>query len=193
MLFKQEHLEGIRSGKVSLAFRKWNKPSAKQGSAVKTSVGIVEITAVTKTTAAAISEKDARNAGFSSLAALRSKLDKYPAGDIYRIAVQYKSPDPRLELREQTSLSAAQLAALKTKLERLDAYSKQGAWTTDILLAIKNNPLLKAASLALLTGKEKDWLKINIRKLKNLGLTISHDPGYTISPLGERLLEYLII
>jgi hypothetical protein len=41
-----------------------------------------------------------------------------------------------------------------------------------------------AATIARQIGFEKDWLKINIRKLKNLDLTISHDPGYTLSPRG---------
>ncbi|GAA4173979.1 hypothetical protein GCM10022218_17670 [Sphingobacterium ginsenosidimutans] len=38
---------------------------------------------------------------------------------------------------------------------------------------------------------EKEWLKLNIRKLKNLGLTISHTVGYEISPLGERFIQLL--
>lgn len=29
MLFKQKHLEGIKSGKISLAFREWEKPAVK--------------------------------------------------------------------------------------------------------------------------------------------------------------------
>jgi hypothetical protein len=41
------------------------------------------------------------------------------------------------------------------------------------------------------TGFEKAWLKINIRKLKNLGLTISHNPGYTLSPRGKAYLALL--
>ena len=39
--------------------------------------------------------------------------------------------------------------------------------------------------------KEKDWLKPNEPKLKNLGLTISHEVGYSLSPRGEMLLNYL--
>ena len=43
----------------------------------------------------------------------------------------------------------------------------------------------------LMTGFEKEWLKLNIRKLKNLGLTISHNVGYRLSPLGEHFIEEL--
>ncbi|MEM7550324.1 MAG: hypothetical protein AAF363_11640 [Bacteroidota bacterium] len=38
-------------------------------------------------------------------------------------------------------------------------------------------------------SREKEWLKLNIRKLKNLGLTISHNPRYEISPLGIAYIE----
>ena len=33
--------------------------------------------------------------------------------------------------------------------------------------------------------------KANVRKLKNLGLTVSHHPGYTLSPRGETMLRHL--
>ncbi|WP_294276703.1 hypothetical protein [uncultured Chryseobacterium sp.] len=42
-----------------------------------------------------------------------------------------------------------------------------------------------------MTGFEKEWLKLNIRKLKNMGLTISHTVGYEISPLGSEYLKKL--
>lgn len=70
-------------------------------------------------------------------------------------------------------------------MERLDNHSKQGHWTEKVLLTIKDSPNLHAIGIANLTGFEKEWLKLNIRKLKNLGLTISHIVGYELSPLGE--------
>ncbi len=82
-----------------------------------------------------------------------------------------------------------QFADLRQKLERLDRYSRVGSWTDEVLLTIKFNPNLHAAGIAKLTGFEKDWLKLNIRKLKNLGLTISHTVGYEISPLGNAYLK----
>lgn len=88
-------------------------------------------------------------------------------------------------------MSEKDLASLKLKLDRLDSHSKQGSWTLKVLLLIKDNPKVRAADLAKKMNHEKNALKINIRKLKNLGLTISHDVGYTISPLGERLIEFI--
>ncbi|MGS2740649.1 hypothetical protein [Sinomicrobium sp. M5D2P17] len=189
MLFKNVHLEGIRSGKVTLAFRKWKKPAVKSGTILKTAVGQVEITGISPINEEELTEDDALRSGFKDVPALKKELQKRPSGALYRINVRYHSPDPRMALREQTKLGNEAFRELREKLKRLDTYSKQGNWTLDILIAIQEFPKLKAADLALKTGKEKEWLKPNIRKLKNLGLTVSHNPGYTLSPLGAVFLQ----
>lgn len=43
--------------------------------------------------------------------------------------------------------------------------------------------------LAAELGFERAWLKLQIRKLKELGLTESLSPGYRLSPRGLRLLR----
>lgn len=192
MLFKQIHLTGIRSGEISLAFRKWKRPSVKKGSLLKTAVGQIEIVDIAKVKSENITREDAASAGFQRLEDLVDILNATGEGDIYKINVRYHSPDPRIELRRQTELSDEEFDHLSLRLKRLDKYSKQGDWTLNILKVILNNPKLRAADLAAKTGKEKEWLKLNVRKLKNLGLTISHNPGYTISPLGKVFLDRLI-
>ncbi|WP_142687283.1 ASCH domain-containing protein [Chitinophaga polysaccharea] len=188
MLFKQAHLEGIVSGEISLAFRKWKKPAVNKGSLINTSIGVVAITGIKEYPVNRITETDAVAAGYKDLTTLHAELSKIPEGILYRIEVHYHSEDPRIKLREQTSLTPEALTTLTAKLARLDQFSTQGSWTIPVLEAIRRYPNLKAATLAQLLGKEKDWLKLNIRKLKNLGLTISQLEGYTLSPLGE---EYL--
>lgn len=191
MLFKEKHLQGIRSGEISLAFRKWKKPAVKTGSLIKTSIGLVEIKAVSEIDASEITNKDAMNAGFASLSELLQLLGKTEQGVIYKIHVHYFDEDPRIALRENINPEDAELQEITSKLERLDRYSKQGKWTLEILKLIDQNPTLRAADLAQRTKWEKEWLKLNIRKLKNIGLTISHEVGYSISPLGAKYLEWL--
>jgi hypothetical protein len=189
MLFKQEHLNGIKAGTITLAYRKWKKLSINKGSSIKTSVGIIEIVDISETLLSAITDKDAESAGYANLKTLTDLLDAVPIGTIYKIEVRYQSADPRLALRKITKLNNDELLSLKYKINRLDQFSKQGDWTKLVLETIRQHPRLSAANLALITDKEKEWLKINIRKLKNLGLTISHEPGYTLSPLGEYYLS----
>ncbi len=185
MLFKEIHLSGIKSGKITLAFRRWQKASVKEGSLLHTSVGLVEIRKIETVDENDITEKDALHAGFADRKQLLKSFTNNSTGTIFKISVSYHSADPRIKLRERTELSERQFADLKKKLERLNKYSRQGHWTEKVLLAIKDNPNLHAKGIAKLTGFEKEWLKLSIRKLKNMGLTISHTVGYELSPLGK--------
>ena len=191
MLFKQIHLKGIKKGAVSLAFRKWKTPRVRKGSIIKTAVGQIEIQDISEIELENISPQDALNAGHENLSELTNLLNSRKEGNLYKIWIKYHSPDPRIELRNQTELAPEEIEKIKSKLGRFDKYSKEGNWTLQVLKAIKENPKLKALELAKKTGRQKDWLKLNIRKLKNLGLTISHQQGYTLSPRGKIVLEQL--
>lgn len=189
MLFKKKHLKGIKNGTISLAFRKWEQCRVKTGSRIKTSVGIVEIQSITKVNPGGISESDAEHAGYNSKKELLTILDKRKSGMIFKIGVGYFSEDPRIALREQSHLSAEEVQLISRKLKRLDTYSRTGKWTLELLTVISENPHLKASDLAELTNRDKEWLKRNVRKLKNLGLTISYNPGYSLSPRGDEYLR----
>ena len=186
-------MQGIKSGEITLAFRKWQKVSVKSGSLLHTSVGLLEIGKIEAVNENDITDKEAVQAGFTEKKQLLKSFIQNSTGTIFKISVRYHSADPRIKLREQTGLSEQQFEELKARLERLDLYSKQGHWTEKILLMIKDNPNLHAIGIAKLTGFEKEWLKLNIRKLKNLGLTISHNVGYEVSPLGSKYLSKLFL
>lgn len=188
MLIPQRILDQIQSGHVTLAFRRWKKPSVKAGTRMKTGIGEVEIIDIEEIEEGSITEAEALAAGFPDLAALWKEL-RGREGALYRIQLRYAGADPRIALREDVDLDAEDWAELNSRLARLDAASKMGPWTRRLLLAILAHPNLAAVELAQRTGDEKEWLKLNVRKLKNLGLTISHHPGYTISPRGERYLK----
>lgn len=187
MLFKETVLQAIVAGRVHLAFRRWERPRVKPGARTLTSHGIVEITDIAAVKD--ISEEEAVAAGSPDRAALWKELHSGRPGSIYRITLHYVGDDPRLALRSQTSLESADHAALQTALRRLDTHSSKGPWTQAVLQAIERYPHRPASYLATLLGYEKEWLKLNIRKLKNLGLTISHQPGYELSPRGAVFLR----
>jgi hypothetical protein len=191
MLFKQKHLEGIKAGNISLAFRKWKKLQVNADSLVKTSVGVIRINSTEKIDLNKITDEEAQKAGFSGAQSLIQLLENQKDGDIYRIEVAFDSENPETESNEKVSLDEEELETLKTELANLDKFSKIGKWTTKTLIAIQENPKMKAADLAVKARKEKEWLKLNIRKLTALGLTISHEPGYTLSPTGEEYLRLI--
>jgi len=190
MLLKRAELERIQAGEQRVVFRRWRRPTVKSGGTLKTAVGLLAIDRIAEVERARITQRDAAAAGWPSLEALLAELDAR-SGAIYRIEVRYAGADPRIALRENDALSADQLEALRAKLARLDAASKLGPWTRVLLRVIERHPHEAAVSLARRTGFERAWLNTNVRKLKNLGLTISHHPGYELSKRGRALLRSL--
>jgi hypothetical protein len=57
------------------------------------------------------------------------------------------------------------------------------------LRLIEERPQVAARLLAKQLGRERDPFKIDVRKLKRLGLTQSFEVGYEISPRGRAFLD----
>ena len=53
---------------------------------------------------------------------------------------------------------------------------------------IDAHPGVRAGDLCAQVGQERDLFKVNVRKLKALGLTESLGTGYRLSPQGRALL-----
>ena len=188
VIFKLHQLKGIKSGTISLAFRRWEKSNVKKGSTLKTAVGVINVLDVEPVDEASITVRDAASAGYDDVAVLLRDLSKR-TGSIFKIKVKYLSEDPRLELRERTQVSDDDLQKIKVKLERLD--KTRGPWVLRVLRLIKQYPERRAGDLADIMQMDKLDFKLNVRKLKNLGLTVSHEIGYSISPLGDIVMDKL--
>lgn len=190
MLFRQSFLEGIRNGSISLAFRRWKRPTVRAGGTLLTPVGQLAIVSVTPVTLSQITEADSRKAGYPDRAVLLDELRARPDGLVYRIELGHLAADPRVALRSQ-SLDASAAADLVSQLERLDRRSPDRPWTTQTLRIIELHPGVRAVDLARMVGQEKVPFKVNVRKLKRLGLTESLDTGYRLSSRGRDLLKQL--
>lgn len=187
MLLRADTLAGIEAGTIRLAFRRWRRPTVRSGGTLLTRSGQVQIGSVHAVDASELSDRDAALAGFQSLEALLAELDRRPEGTIYRIEFLGVVPDPREALRE-TPVDAGAIADLGQRLARLDTASPSGPWTSRTLAAIRDNPGLRAGDLCRTVGLERAPFKVNVRKLKRLGLTISLDVGYRLSPRGVAYL-----
>ena len=152
-----------------------------------TAAGLVRVDAVTVVDADAITDEEARLAGWPDADRLRSRL----APDGCRptaSSCRTPAPDPRVALRASASSPPTDVAELDTRLERLDRAAAHGPWTLHYLELIRQHPQRRAPDLAELVGRETAPFKIDVRKLKNLGLTLSFPVGYEVSPRG---LAYL--
>jgi hypothetical protein len=191
VLFKKAALDGIAAGRITLAFRRWRRPTVRQGGTLRTRVGVLSIDAVSVVRMRDISAGDARRAGFDSVSALRAQLDARDEGELYRIEFHLASEDPRIALRQQATLAAAEVDELAQRLARFDASSTSGPWTRQVLHMIAEEPGRRAPDFAERMGLDVPTFKRQVRKLKELGLTESLLVGYRLSPRGRALLERL--
>lgn len=188
MLLRRAVLDRIAGGEIDLAFRRWTRPTVKTGGSLRTSLGLLAIERVEEVAIDEITEEDARRAGLE-LDELLGFLRLKSEGEVYRVELGGLGPDPRVALRQDDALSDEDVAEIGRRLDRLDARSSRGPWTRQVLDLIGRRPHVRAQDLADGLGLEKDVFKNDVRKLKSLGLTISHSPGYELSPRGRAFLD----
>jgi hypothetical protein len=186
MLFRQDILDGIVEGRVTLAFRRWRKAPPKDGATLRTPVGVLSLDRVTAIEEGDISPDDVRRTGMS-VHELRASL----AGDgtLLRIELRRMGEDPRLALRE-TPPDAREVQTILARLARIDAASSS-AWTATYLRLIAGHPAVVARRLAQQTSTDVPTFKRRVRRLKEFGLTESLEVGYRLSPRGQAVLASL--
>jgi hypothetical protein len=193
VLFTQRFWPGIADGSITLTFRSWLRPQVVAGRPYRTPAGIVEVTSVSATDPAAITDEDARRGGHADARALVADLPVRPGATLYRIEFRRTTGgDPRAELAASAELDRADVVAISRRLDRLDRASRHGPWTRTTLELIRDRPATRAADLAESVDREMQPFKIDVRKLKNLGLTESLDIGYRLSPRGRAYLAATI-
>jgi hypothetical protein len=190
MRFPPDALAAIADGRIDLAFRRWDRPRATAGGTQRTPIGVIGFDSVQMVSRDALSEEEARRAGFETRDQLLAFLDHRQDGEIYRVQLRIAGPDPRIALRESIP-DEHEAAEIAQRLARLDQFSTHGPWTQAVLEAIRDQPGRRAGDLAAEMDRPRLPFKADVRKLKELGLTESLEIGYRLSVRGEAVLERL--
>jgi hypothetical protein len=192
LLFQKQFHEGLKDGSITVTFRRWDKARVKVGGRYRCHpIGVLEIDQVDLVKAGSVTEAEAHKSGFAS----RAELLRYLSGarpdavsddtDLFRVVLHHGGDGDRAPIALDDNLTDDDVAQLKKKLERLD----QGEpWTMKTLRTIERHPQVAARILAKNLGRERDPFKVDVRKLKRLGLTQSFEVGYEISPRGRAYL-----
>lgn len=193
LLFQKRFHAGIVDGAVRLTFRLWDKPHVKVGGRYRVHpIGVVEVEAVEQVPLGELTDADAKKAGFATRAELLTYVGEVAKGPltartpIFRVAFHHGGDGDRVAIALETKLSADDVAELERRLARLDG---DAPWTRKTLALIGKHPRVAASQLAAKVGRETEPFKIDVRKLKKLGLTQSFEVGYEVSPRGRRFLE----
>jgi hypothetical protein len=187
MLFTKDALPGLADGSITLTFRTWTRSQVKVGGRYRTGGLLLEVDAASLVPINSVSDADARKAGHSSAVSLRERLGA-DAREVWRIAFHCVGADDRIARRNDATLDPDKFSKLETRLNRMDGASNTGPWTRKTLRLIASNPGVVSTVLAQRMNMDRPAFKINVRKLKELGLTESLEVGYRLSPLGETFL-----
>ena len=185
MLFEERFWAGLADGSVTMTFRRWKRAQAAAGRAQRSPVGMLHIDSVDIVAVASIEDDDARRAGYPDADTLRADL-RGDGETAYRVAFHHAGTDPRTLLAADASLDDAARAELDRRLARLD---RDRPWTAETLRLIAARPGVRAGDLATDLGRDQGEFKLDVRKLKALGLTESLAVGYRVSPRGVAYLE----
>lgn len=189
MLFGRMVLDGIARGEVTLAFRRWLRPTVAAGSRLRTAIGVVRIAAVEPVEEAAVTEAEARAAGHADRAALLADLRAGAGRTIYRVRLGGVEADARVALREAAGLAPGEIDAIRARFAAWER-ARPGHFAA-VLRLIGERPGCRAEALADALGIEKPRFKRDVRRLKELGLTESLAIGYRLSPRGEAVARLL--
>ena len=190
LLFKKAFHEGLKSGAITITYRRWDKPHVKPRGRYRCHpIGVLEVDAIERVAVRSITAADAERAGFPTRDALVAYLAELgPLDDsteVYRVELHHGGDGDRVELALEDTLDDAAVATIRDKLAKLD---RDEAWTAKTLRIIDKHPRVAASQLAKKLGRETQPFKIDVRKLKKLGLTQSFEVGYEISPRGRAYL-----
>jgi hypothetical protein len=180
VLFDHRFWPGIADGSVTVAFRRWKRPTVKTGGTLQSPAGLLAIEEVQPIRAEDVTDREARAAGYAGRAEVLAALR--PEGQLYRVRFHRLGEDPRVELRTRAELDQAELDDLLRAFERLD-------WACPVLRLIAHNPGVVSTELAPLLSLDRARFKQRVRRLKALGLTESLKVGYRLSPRGIAVLE----
>ncbi|MBO0823560.1 MAG: ASCH domain-containing protein, partial [Actinobacteria bacterium] len=189
MQFEPRLRRGLHDGSITVAFRRWRRAQVVPGHQYRTGAGMVAAESVEVISPADITPALAQAAGFPDVPAALADLRGDPDLPLYCVRFRaLDGPDPRDELASTDQLTEADITAIARRLARLDAVSKRGPWTAAVLAQIAAQPGVSSALLAADLDWDRPDYKLHVRRLKAIGLTISLEVGYRISPRGAAYL-----
>lgn len=196
MLFQKRFHVGLVDGSITLSFRRWERPQVKAGGRYRCHpIGVLMVDDVRPVTVDEIGDDDAGRAGFESLeeliAYMRSGREAPLLADttVFRVEFHYAGDEDARPTAFSEELSDHEVETLSKRLQAMDAASPSGPWTWQALDMIVAHPHRRAGDLAEMLGRERLDFKKDVRRLKALGLTVSHEIGYSISVRGAAFMR----
>ncbi|MFD3593544.1 hypothetical protein ACFWU5_12515 [Nocardia sp. NPDC058640] len=190
MILTRQIAAKVADGQVDRVFRRWATARVHPGHRFRSTAGIITVDRIDTIDPNHITDVDVHAAGAGSVDEIVSSFRGSEDNPVFRIGLSWVGPDPRSASAAQTTLSPVEFSEVADALQRLDSHGRPGPWTMRLLDLISEHPGVRAAELAMRTREDKDKLKRDVRKLKNLGLTLSLSTGYRLSARGVTYMAH---
>lgn len=190
MQFTADSHPDVESGRITVTFRLWTRPQVKVAGRYNVGRVRIEVDDIEMVPFHSITKADVKRAGMKDREALRKRAAHAgPIDDdtlLYRIEFHVVGPreDPKDRPFDDDTV-----AATIAKLDGMDARSPRGPWTRRVLQLIANHEGTVSTELAAAMDRPRPEFKVDVRKLKALGLTESLEVGYRLSALGRVVLD----
>jgi hypothetical protein len=190
---------GLADGSITVTFRTWKRPLAKVGGRYRVGGMVLEVDRLEQVVVGTVDDADARRAGEADRAALIRRLARHLGDDVsirtkvWRVEFHSSAEAEAAteDLGARAELTEPDVARLIGRLDRMDRSSPHGPWTRATLRLIADRPAVVSTKLAAELGRDRPSFKVDVRKLKALGLTRSLEVGYELSPRGRALLAHV--
>lgn len=193
MQFKKAFKEQISRGELQRTYRLWKQPQVKVGGQYNIHpFGSIEVTAISTLAAAKLTNAAAKKSGFTDRTELLQvlKVDLETGGGEVLTQIDFRFLGKEaVNQPDRSPQSKEEIEALLEKLRATEQRSSRGPWAFAALQMIAKHPGRRAPELAAMIKWETAPFKANVRKLKALGLTISLDVGYKLSPRGQLVFK----
>ena len=191
--FTEDAYDEIKAGRRTVTWRLWKYAHVKPGKRYNLgswdgSAGSIFIDDVRTVRVADVTDDDAREVGRPDAASLVAFCAGHTGANVtadtllYRVAFHW--------LPEGVERPKYSLEEIASRCARLDDASPYGPWTLQTLRLIEENPQTVSWTIAREIDIPRAEFKLLVRKLKALGLTVSHPVGYELSELGMQYLDY---
>lgn len=188
LLFQKRFHQGLVDGSITLTIRRWERPHVKPGGRYRVHpIGVVQVEAISIIREHELTPTDALSAGFASLQEMTAYL-KPPPGELFKVTLRHAGQADHVDAAMNGRMTKDEIADTLRRISRLE---KNGAWVKRTMKLIEKHPQVAASQLAKKLKRETLPFKVDVRKLKRLGLTMSFEVGYELSPKGKMFLKQL--
>jgi hypothetical protein len=188
--FTADSHDDVAAGRVTLTVRLWSRPQVKQGGRYNVGPVEIEVDDIELVPFGALTDDDLVRTGMTDREAVRTRAAHAgPIADdtlVYRIEFHVVGKRRNPADRPADAKTVAEVIA---KLDAMDARSPHGAWTRPTLRLIGNHPGTVSTDLAATMHRSRPEFKVDVRKLKALGLTESLEVGYRLTKLGRAVVK----